>query len=80
MLQKYPNSAKDCVVSSDTLGSLRTGLESSGIVLIAGTGNNTLLINPDGKIHGCGGWGHIMGDEGSGTFFFSYCKKNECEK
>ncbi|CAL1673750.1 unnamed protein product [Lasius platythorax] len=65
LLQKYPNSAKDCVVSSDTLGSLRTGLESSGIVLIAGTGNNTLLINPDGKIHGCGGWGHIMGDEGS---------------
>lgn len=67
LLQKYPHSAKDYVVSSDTLGSFRTGLESGGIVLIAGTGSNALLINPDGKIHGCGGWGHIMGDEAGGT-------------
>jgi len=67
LLEKYPQSAKDYVISSDTLGSLRTGLESGGIVLIAGTGSNALLINPDGKIHNCGGWGHIMGDEGGGT-------------
>lgn len=65
LLQKYPNSAKDYVISSDTLGSLRTGLESGGIVLIAGTGSNALLMNPDGTTHNCGGWGHIMGDEGA---------------
>ncbi|XP_071573202.1 N-acetyl-D-glucosamine kinase isoform X1 [Temnothorax nylanderi] len=64
LLEKYPQSAKDYVVGSDTLGSLRTGLESGGIVLIAGTGSNALLINPDGKTHGCGGWGYILGDEG----------------
>lgn len=65
LLKEYPNAAKDYYVSSDTLGSLRTGLEIGGIVLIAGTGSNALLINPDGTVQGCGGWGYMMGDEGS---------------
>ncbi|KAL6262961.1 hypothetical protein P5V15_005749 [Pogonomyrmex californicus] len=75
LLQKYPNSAKDYIISSDTLGSLRTGLQSGGIVLIAGTGSNALLINPDGTTHGCGGWGHMMGDEG-GAYWIAHraCK------
>jgi len=64
LLEKYPQSSKDYMISSDTLGSIRTGLESGGIVLIAGTGSNALLINPDGKTHSCGGWGYMIGDEG----------------
>ncbi|XP_018401654.1 PREDICTED: N-acetyl-D-glucosamine kinase isoform X2 [Cyphomyrmex costatus] len=72
LLKEYPQSAKDYVIGSDTLGSLRTGLESGGIVLIAGTGSNALLINPDGKTHGCGGWGHMMGDEGGAPESISY--------
>ncbi|KAI4479093.1 hypothetical protein M0804_011232 [Polistes exclamans] len=47
LLEEYPDAAKDYCVSSDTLGSLRTGLEVGGVVLIAGTGSNALLINPD---------------------------------
>lgn len=69
LLQKYPNSAKDYVISSDTLGSFKTCLESGGIVLIAGTGSNSMLINPDGTTYACGGWGHMMGDEGGGIYF-----------
>jgi len=68
LLKKYPQSARNYVIGSDSLGSLRTGVQSGGIVLIAGTGSNALLMNPDGTTHGCGGWGHMIGDEGGGTY------------
>jgi N-acetylglucosamine kinase len=61
----YPNLSKVFAVGSDTEGSVATTSNCGGITCIAGTGSNTLLLNPDGTRVQCGGWGNLLGDEGS---------------
>lgn len=60
----YPDVADRYTVGSDTIGSIATASGVGGMVIISGTGSNTLLRNPDGSTFGCGGWGHLIGDEG----------------
>ena len=46
-----------------------------GVVLIAGTGSTCRLLKANGDVHGVGGWGHLIGDGGSGfwiTMRFSF--------
>lgn len=62
----FPNVAEYYEVASDTVGSISTASPIGGMVVISGTGSNTLLRNPDGTSHSCGGWGYLIGDEGSG--------------
>lgn len=64
-MTKYPNLTKSCTVASDTVGPIYTATPKGGVVLIAGTGSNSLLLNPDGTLGRCGGWGHLIGDEAS---------------
>jgi glucosamine kinase len=37
-----------------------------GILVIAGTGSNAIGRAPGGSLFGAGGWGPVLGDEGSG--------------
>jgi len=40
--------------------------DTSGILIASGTGSVCLVNTPDGHYHQIGGWGFILGDEGSG--------------
>ena len=66
MKQKYPNLSKKYVICSDVAGAISAFCSNGGMVLICGTGSNTLLMNPDHSSYQCGGWGHFLGDEASG--------------
>jgi len=61
-------SKTDCPIDADTdaLPALVGALGSRrGILLIAGTGSIALGASADGRLIRSGGWGHILGDEGS---------------
>lgn len=53
-------------VDSDALNCLSSGIGTGdGIVLIAGTGS-AAFARRNGAMYQVGGWGHLLGDEGSG--------------
>lgn len=54
------------VVVHDTRLVLAAGGRSTGIAVIAGTGSAAWGTTPDGREARAGGWGHLLGDEGSG--------------
>lgn len=43
-------------------------LEEYGLVVLSGTGSFAIGINSDGKTYSAGGWGYLIGDEGSGYY------------
>lgn len=49
MSRLYPSLSPAYAAVSDTVGTLATASEGGGVVLIAGTGSNALLVNPDGS-------------------------------
>jgi N-acetylglucosamine kinase-like BadF-type ATPase len=55
------------VVVNDVVGAwaAATGARP-GVGAISGTGSNVLGVGPGGRAWRAGGWGHVLGDEGSG--------------
>ncbi|HEY5194875.1 MAG TPA: BadF/BadG/BcrA/BcrD ATPase family protein [Solirubrobacteraceae bacterium] len=55
------------VVVNDVVGAWAAATDARpGVGAISGTGSNVLGIGPDGRAWRAGGWGHVLGDEGSG--------------
>ena len=62
--QQVPNARIDVV--HDTRLILAAGAASTGIAVIAGTGSVAWGLDNEGRQARSGGWGYLLGDEGSG--------------
>jgi glucosamine kinase len=58
---------EDWILVNDVVGAwaAATGAHP-GVGVISGTGSNVFGVGPDGRSWRAGGWGHLLGDEGSG--------------
>jgi N-acetylglucosamine kinase-like BadF-type ATPase len=58
---------EDWIVVNDVVGAWAAATDAQpGIGAISGTGSNVFGVGPDGRAWRVGGWGHLLGDEGSG--------------
>ena len=59
--------SEDWIVVNDVVGAWATATGARpGVGAISGTGSNVFGVGPDGRTWRVGGWGHLLGDEGSG--------------
>jgi N-acetylglucosamine kinase-like BadF-type ATPase len=59
--------AESVIVVTDADAALQDAFGAgAGVLVIAGTGSIALARDEDGHAHRVGGWGHLLGDEGSG--------------
>jgi glucosamine kinase len=59
--------SQDWIVVGDVVGAWATATGAQpGVGVISGTGSNVFGVGRDGGAWRAGGWGHLLGDEGSG--------------
>jgi N-acetylglucosamine kinase-like BadF-type ATPase len=57
----------DWIVVNDVVGAWATATGGGpGVAAISGTGSNVFGVGSDGRSWRAGGWGHLLGDQGSG--------------
>jgi N-acetylglucosamine kinase-like BadF-type ATPase len=62
--------SEDWLVVNDVVAAWATATGAQpGIGVISGTGSNVFGVGSDGQAWRAGGWGHLVGDEGSGYWF-----------
>lgn len=77
--------AEKIVMDSDLFVALQSAKgEAPKAVVVSGTGSMAALLKADGSVITAGGWGHIIGDEGSGygiavNALKRCCKLFDCE-
>lgn len=64
--ERHGDVAQEYYLDTDSVVSIAACFAQGGIVIIAGTGSSCRLLKPDGSVFGVGGWGHMIGDGGSG--------------
>jgi glucosamine kinase len=59
--------SEEWIVVGDVVGAWATATGAQpGVGAISGTGSNVFGVGADGRAWRAGGWGHLLGDEGSG--------------
>ena len=70
----------DWIVINDVVGAWATATGAGpGVAAISGTGSNVFGVGPDGRAWRAGGWGHLLGDEGSGYWIGIESIRARCE-
>ncbi|KAK6057554.1 BadF/BadG/BcrA/BcrD ATPase family protein [Cooperia oncophora] len=58
--------ADNLYLTSDSVATVAAAFEHGGVILVAGTGSSCRVLLNNGRVFGVGGWGHQIGDGGSG--------------
>jgi N-acetylglucosamine kinase-like BadF-type ATPase len=68
--QVHCGGSESWIVVNDVVGAWATATGAlPGVGVISGTGSNVFGVGPGARAWRAGGWGHVLGDEGSGYWF-----------